>query len=186
MARLELTQDEVARALLAHPIFNGLTTQEARDFAGHCLVVHLHANEVLFHQEDPAQDMYMVLAGRLTLSCVSPDDIPVVVGTVRDGGILGEMGVFDDAPRSATATAASDVTLLQLPGPAFSMMVDLGHAAAGNLLRWLRGQLCERLRVLDERLDAVFTSDNDGANEDSVQKRARDLWGALRGEGEAQ
>ena len=184
MARLELTQAAIARALLAHPIFQGLTVQESVDFAAHCEVIHLSRGEVLFEQGAVAQDMYMVLAGQITLTCKSPDGIPVVVGTASDVDIIGEMGVFDEAPRSATAQAASDATLLQLPGSAFSTMVDLGHAAARSLLRWLRAQLCERLRILDERLDAVFDVQDAEVTDEVIQQRVRGLWGAFRGEGE--
>lgn len=170
MAKLELTQGDVARVLLAHPIFQGLTPQEAVDFAAHCQVSHLPPGGVLFQQGDVATDIFLVLSGQLTLVCDSPDGIPVVVGTVADGTVVGEMGVFDDAPRSATASAAEDATLLALPGEAFATMVDLGHAAAHSLLRWLRAQLCERLRVLDKRLDAVFTSHDDDTDEADQQR----------------
>lgn len=179
MARLELTQGDVARVLLAHPIFQGLTPQEAVDFAAHCKVAHLPPGGILFQQGDVSTDIFLVLSGHLTLVCDSPDGIPVVVGTIADGTVVGEMGVFDEAPRSATVTASEDATLLALPGEAFATMVDLGHAAAHSLLRWLRAQLCERLRVLDERLDAVFASDD--TTDEVRQEQVRGLMGAVRG-----
>lgn len=153
---LELSQDVVVGAIQNHPAFQGLSPEEATEFSQHCTVSYLDHGQDLFCQGDDANDLYLVLLGELILSCKSADEQFVVVGRAEEATILGEMGVFDDAPRSATATADRETAVLSLPGQAFAQMIDLGHPAARGLLRWLQKLVCGRLRDLDERLDLLL------------------------------
>ena len=182
MDKAALSQRFIASALLSHPIFGRLKHKEALELAGRCRQVRLARGETLFSQGEPAKEMYMVISGILTISCESPDSIPVMVGLSREGSILGEMGAFDEAPRSATVTANIESTVLALPGVAFLEMVELGHPAAHSILRWLRAQICARLRLLDERLDALFEQDAANLPTEEVQRRVRSLWGAVSGQ----
>jgi CRP-like cAMP-binding protein len=167
---------------MSHPIFSKLPQEEVLELALRCRQLRLEQGETLFLQGAPATEMYMVISGVLSVSCLSPDGIPVMVGLSREGSILGEMGAFDDAPRSATVSATIDATVLALPGAAFLEMVDQGHPAAYSILRWLRVQICARLRLLDERLDAFFEQDDTNLPTEEVQRRVRSLWGAVSGE----
>ncbi len=120
--------------------------------------------------------MYIVLAGQLRMTCASPDGVEVVVGTVGNGRILGEMSALDPAPRSATATAINRATLLVLPGQVLTALVESGHPAAHSLLMWIRKQVCSRLRELDARIDAVFDTPT---LERPLRTRVTGLWTVL-------
>lgn len=154
---LQIPHTQMVSMLMAHPIFSGLRADELEGMATDCEVRRLSPGERLFHQGEPGADLYVVLAGRFRITCSSPDGVQVVVGVVEDNGLLGEMSALDPAPRSATAIAAMESTVVRVPGARFIAMVNEGRPAARNLLKWIRGHICHRLRVLDERIDAVFT-----------------------------
>lgn len=175
---LQVPHPQKVRMLIAHPIFTGLQPHELDEIARDCEVLRLSAGDRLFHQGDDGADLFIVTTGRLRITCASPDGVLVVVGVIEDNGLVGEMSALDPAPRSATAIAAMQTTVVRLPGAQFIEMVRLGRPAARSLLRWIRGQVCHRLRVLDERIDAVFTQD---ASSQGAEP-ARNLWHATNGQ----
>ncbi|NNE72615.1 MAG: cyclic nucleotide-binding domain-containing protein [Acidimicrobiales bacterium] len=77
---------------------------------------HLDAGEILFTQGDPADAAYIVVAGRLHISATEPTPIDVEIGR---GEIVGELGILEDQPRSATVKASRRTTLAALSRPSF-------------------------------------------------------------------
>jgi len=65
----------------------------------------------------------------------------VVLETVQRGGILGELALVDPAPRSATAVAGPECTL-----------VRVDEAAFNDLVRRVPGLALEVMRVMARRI----------------------------------
>jgi predicted acylesterase/phospholipase RssA len=89
------------------------------------------AGEWLFHEGDPADSLFVVVGGRLKVLLDSPEG-PRVVRELGPGAALGELALLTGAPRSASARAVRDSTVLELPDEAFmeAMTRDVGFAAA--------------------------------------------------------
>lgn len=83
--------------------------------------VRLDAGQRLFNQGDEADAAYIVITGRLRLTATNGDRMTLDVSIGR-GDIVGELGILENAPRSATATATRDVTLARLSVEAFETM----------------------------------------------------------------
>src|SRR5690606_29751784 len=65
------------------------------------------AGDELFHEGDPGDSLYIVVEGSLRVHIGSQE-----LAVFKKGDALGEMALFDNLPRSATATALEDTTLL--------------------------------------------------------------------------
>lgn len=86
------------------------------------------AGEALFRAGDPGRDMYLVVEGKIDVKVGDQ-----TVETVGLHGVVGEMALIDQAPRSAAAVAATagevavidrDVFLTLVgESPAFSLYV---------------------------------------------------------------
>ncbi|MEM9492130.1 MAG: Crp/Fnr family transcriptional regulator, partial [Myxococcota bacterium] len=65
------------------------------------------SGEVIFKQGDPSLDLMYVTRGSalITTAGATPDG---AANTVEPGQTLGEIGLFTNSPRSATATAGPD------------------------------------------------------------------------------
>jgi MFS family permease len=74
------------------------------------------AGEVVLRQGEPADDVYVVLAGTLS---VTVDGHVESVRSLGEGDAFGEIGLLTDGIRTATVTATADTQLLQVPGPLF-------------------------------------------------------------------
>lgn len=167
------------------PLFSALTIAEAEDLASHSEVLRLGDGDRLFTEGDLANDLFVVLSGQIRVSCRGPEGVEVVVGTIGAGHVVGEMGVLDPSPRSATASSLGGAVLLRIDGDAFARMIDAGHPAAWSIIREIRHEVCARMRRVDERVDALFTAVEQGAGahrtDATLGNRLRAVWMAIRG-----
>ena len=69
------------------------------------------AGERVFREGDVANQAYLVQKGRIEI-VKSVGGKELVLGSVGEGAILGEMGLIDDAPRMASAVAVESATIL--------------------------------------------------------------------------
>ncbi len=77
------------------------------------------AGQVIFEEGQPGRAMYVVNAGTVDLTIGG-----TVVERVEKGGILGEMALIDNEPRSATATAITECELVAIEKPRFAYLVQ--------------------------------------------------------------
>jgi len=106
-------------------------------FSGERDPVTLKPGDVLFKKGDPAQSMYVVLSGEVR---VTTDD-GRVLQTLPAGSIVGEMGLIERAPRSATVTAVGPTTLAEVDERRFLFMVRETPSFSLNVLRMLSHRL---------------------------------------------
>ncbi len=98
------------------------------------------AGETIFKEGDPATELYCIQSGR----------VGILIGdrllhTIEANGIFGEMSLIENAPRSATAIAETDVTLAAISESAFLFCVsetpNFALKVMRALARWLRAKL---------------------------------------------
>ncbi len=148
--------DLLVQNVLHLPVFAGLTEEDAAALVQGCRGVRYGDGQVLVGQGERSDDLYLLLSGRLRVTCLTPAGDEVVVGVAAPGAVIGEMGLISHAPRSATVRAQGGAVVLRMPGAHFGALINDAHPAAWPLLRAMREQLVERLRAVDERVDAVL------------------------------
>jgi CRP-like cAMP-binding protein len=117
------------------------------------IVREVARNEVLFEQGDPSSSLYVVSEGRIAIATQSGDGRESVIAVLEDGGLFGELPLFDDEPRSADARALVDSTVIELPYEPVRRVLR----EQPELLWIIVRLLVTRLRATDEALaDAVF------------------------------
>lgn len=82
----------------------------------------IEAGNRLFAQGDQADAAYIVVTGRLQLTATDAAGATTLDVSIGRGDIVGELGIIEQAPRSATATATRDTTLAQLSEAAFESL----------------------------------------------------------------
>lgn len=65
------------------------------------------AGEVIFREGDPAMELFIVKSGKVNIQLGNR-----LLDTLPELSIFGEMALIDPAPRSATAVAATDATIV--------------------------------------------------------------------------
>jgi CRP-like cAMP-binding protein len=95
--------------------------------------------QTIFRAGDPGTEMFIVRTGSVDLRIGE-----TVLETVGQGGIFGELALVDPAPRSATAVAGPDCTLVLLNATTFK-----------DLVRRVPGLALEVMKVMARRLRRV-------------------------------
>src|ERR1700694_3352866 len=82
-------------------------------------IVPFLPGQVIFEEGQPGDVMYVVKEGQVELRVHAN-----VVAIVEPGGILGEMALIDDSPRSATAVAKTACRLVPINEQRFQYLVQ--------------------------------------------------------------
>src|SRR5688572_12908824 len=97
--------------------------------------------QVIFHQGDDGDAMYLVESGLVKISAESVDGQEAILTEVRPGETFGELALLDGAPRSATAMAVDDTLTLRLPRRTFDELLDNEVGFARRILEGLAHEL---------------------------------------------
>lgn len=97
--------------------------------------------EVLFHEGDPGDALFVVASGAVKVAVPSEDGEEAILATLRRGDFLGELALLDGAPRSASAVALEATETLALPREQFLALVATEPAIRDALLASLAGEL---------------------------------------------
>jgi CRP/FNR family transcriptional regulator, cyclic AMP receptor protein len=140
------------------PLFAALEDEDAAELRASMTEVALERGDSLFHEGDPGDRLYVVIEGKIKLHRSSNDGRENMLAVLGPGEMFGELSLFDPGPRTATATALTDVRLL-----------GLGHS---DLQPWLTGRpkvaaallraIARRLRRTNESLGDLVFSDVPG------------------------
>lgn len=103
--------------------------------------------DTLFRQGDPSDFALRVLGGELDV-VVEMSGHGMVVGRVGVGDYVGEMGVIEKKPRSATVRAATDVAVEVIPAEVFLNVISQNSTAALDLL----SRISDKLRTVSQEL----------------------------------
>jgi CRP/FNR family transcriptional regulator, cyclic AMP receptor protein len=99
----------------------------------------LIAGEILFARGDEAHQAFVIVEGELEI--VVND---IVIDVANEGGIVGEMALIDDAPRSATVRATKPTKVAVINESRFAFMIQQTPFFAIKVMRIMS----ERLRKM--------------------------------------
>jgi CRP-like cAMP-binding protein len=105
---------------------------------------HLRDGEILFSAGDQADGGYVIQAGQFSLRS-SEDGNERTVGPHT---LVGEVALFAESKRTATATALDRATVLFIPRPLFIRMLDSFPEAAARLREILASRLDQTTRQI--------------------------------------
>jgi CRP/FNR family transcriptional regulator, cyclic AMP receptor protein len=98
------------------------------------------AGQVMFHAGDEADAAYVVIEGTVEISVPTPSG-PIIVNTMRPNDIVGEIAIFGEVPRTATATAQTRLETLRISKEVFTNVIRQSPDAALELVRILAARL---------------------------------------------
>lgn len=109
------------------------------------------AGAVIFRELDESDALYLLETGEVVISKHVQGPVDVVLTTFREGDFFGEMGLFDAAPRSATAQAKLESLLWRLDRKAFMHILSDHPEIAAKICYRLVSVFIERLRSTNEQ-----------------------------------
>ena len=109
--------------------------------------------EVIFHEDDPADRIHIIVNGQVKISIASEDGLERDIALFQSGDCFGEMALLDGSNRSATATAVDATDTMVLFRQGFLDFLGENPELAADV----NTMLVQRLRNVNQMLgDMVF------------------------------
>ena len=133
------------------PLFEGLDDADLRELAVKLDERAFAAGHVIFEQGDRATSMFIVAEGHVNIYLAGEDSRRISLKDLARGEYFGELSLFDQKPRSASALATTDVVLLELTPDTLTSYLERRPRAAMSILRTMTQRLRETNTLLTER-----------------------------------
>lgn len=149
-AGIDCSADAVDLETWLHEQLGGAAT--AADLLAYLERRSFEGGAVLYRQGEPADAVDLVVAGRLAVDLAPDADPTHRVRSIATHAVVGEMGFFGRAARSATVSAEGPVTVMSLTRGHFERMRRERPDLAAAFYEFLLRTLADRIRV-SERVE---------------------------------
>lgn len=97
-------------------LFHGLTQSQLKKILPIIKKITIPANTIIIEENDISDVIYLLVEGEAEVTKTDTNSRQSLhIATLTSGAIIGDIGVIDNCPRSATVRATQDSVLLSLP-----------------------------------------------------------------------
>lgn len=109
---------------------------------------------VLFHEGDSGREMYVIQSGKIKISKQVRNE-EQTLAVIGPGEFFGEMAIFNNKPRSATATVLEDCKVLVVDPKTLEAMIKGNTEIAVRMIK----KLASRLQEADDQIESLMLKD---------------------------
>ena len=136
------------------PLLAALDDEDAEALLSQMTPHRMERGDILFREGDRGDSLYVIADGKVKLGRTSTDGRENLVAILGPGEMFGELSLFDPGPRTMTATAVAETTVLGFGNDALTRVLT----GRPEVPKALLAALAKRLRRTNEHLaDLVFT-----------------------------
>ena len=133
------------------PVFGALHEDSLLLLLGHARSVEVNAGDYYFHENDQANSMFVLEAGRVAV-IKSWRGQDFVLHELVAGDCFGEMALMDMFPRSASVRADEDCGAIEIGGDGLLHLFERDVEQFALIQMNIGREVCRRLRATDELL----------------------------------
>jgi CRP-like cAMP-binding protein len=161
------------------PLFHGLTEDDLSALAGELKSRAFQAGELIFAQGDSGNAMYIIESGEVNIHLPGEASRRISLADLARGEFFGELALFDEQLRSASALATTDVVVLELQHAHLERYLANRPRAAMAILRTMSQRLRQTNTLLSGRV--AKNVDEEFERNLSWSERLADVTAALNG-----
>src|SRR5215470_18588049 len=135
-------------------IFRDLNHEEIEQIDRQTRMTTVRKGQVIYHQEDRAEGLFLLKRGRVRLSRLSSSGKKLELAVLEPGTFFGEMPLLGERMRNASAEAVDDCTLCVMSQPDIERLVLSKPKVALRMLEVLG----RRLAKSEARLEDIYRS----------------------------
>lgn len=150
---------DITEFLVSCPLFDCFSQSEL-DALAQALMVERYPDGHVFMKEGQRGDaLFLILDGKVSVTRLNRHNRKVEhLHTMTQGELFGLIALIDHGKRTATCTAASEVTAASLPVNTFELLYDSNASIAYHFQYLIARQLAHDLRALNHALlDVLFS-----------------------------
>lgn len=152
---LSVDAELAAQQLTAPSALDQLTLDEARVVVSYMIPIHFSEGTCFIREGDTSETSFMALVIRgevVVENIIVSRTTPVTIGVQGAGTLLGEVGLLDSGPRSASCTAGADLLCAILRREDFQALLASHPEVGTKLLLAMSARIAELLRNTARKL----------------------------------
>lgn len=126
-----------------------LSREDLERFAQYLYMAKAELNEPIFNEGAIEPYMCFIAGGLVKVTKVDSEKRVKTICEIGPGRTVGEMSIVDGLPRSASAVATEDTTVLVLTKENFELLINDNPKLGIILLQKIAQMISQRLRVSD-------------------------------------
>lgn len=142
-------------ALKTFSLFHGLPDDVLATVARVAMMRRIPRGQTVVNAGDRSDYVYFVLTGSLKVVVSDEDGREVILSILGQGELFGEMGMFDEQPRSASVIAVVASDLVMISKNEFRQIMQDNFDIAWRIMC----NLAERLRNADRKIESLALMD---------------------------
>ncbi len=153
--------DDVQSVLFEANLFSDLTGDELYQVADLASMEQVSGPSYLFHEGDEADALYLIREGLIEVQIEGgAGDEPTTIKTLGPNAVLGELSLYGNRNRSASARvpSAEETTLVRMPRAALKNLMKENSEIEAKILRRILTKVSQRLRQLDQKHEVVYSA----------------------------
>ena len=160
-------------ALKTFPLFHGLSDESLASIARVSMMRRFPRGQSVVCAGDRPDYVYLVLTGSLKVVVSDEDGREVILSILGQGELFGEMGMFDERPRSASVIAVVPADLVLISKQDFRRIMQESFDVSWRIMC----NLAERLRNADRKIESLALMDVYGRVARLLIEMAEDVGG---------
>lgn len=134
------------------------------------------AGTVLFKEGDSGREMYVIQSGKIKISKKVRDE-EQTLATIGAGEFFGEMAIFNNKPRSASASVVEDCKVLVVDPRTLEAMIKGNTEIAVRMIK----KLAARLQEADDQIETLMHKDSNSKVLHTLARLADTVGQAVEG-----
>jgi len=137
------------------PLFRELDSLELGEIAEILLKEKFDAGSMIFQEEEAGDKFYIILKGEVEVFKKTGENREELLAVLKAGDYFGEMSLIDNAPRSASVRAKTELVALTIFKPDFELLLKASDAITSKIYRFFITTFSKRLRDADEKIKRI-------------------------------
>lgn len=135
------------------PFLREFTVEELSQLLNYAEEQSHQPEEVVFRQGDHGRELYVVTGGKIRFEYVKPETGEMrILQYATYGALFGEVAFLHPQPRTASAVAEEQTSLLVFRKPDVQKLIDLYPTLAATFYHAMAIELANRLRITTPRI----------------------------------
>lgn len=137
------------------PLFESLSHRELQEISKVLQHKEYAPGERVFTQDNPGTGLFIVMTGSVQVEQEEEDGTVLELATAKPGEFIGELALLDDSPRTASAIAVDETSVVALYRTDLLALSEARPRLGVKILVQLSQIVAERLRRTNRALKEV-------------------------------
>ncbi len=150
--------EETRKCLKELVLFSKMEWDEVKLICERASEKRYYKEEVIFFEDNNAENLYIVVEGRVKLTMLSPAGKEKVISILQEGDILGEMSLFDQDKHPISAEVIDEARLVIL---SFEDLENIIREQPGVAIKIINA-MAKKTRLLTSQIRELVFQDAEG------------------------